>query len=89
MNILNTVGAPVMVDPSIVPGEHSLFLCGDDGEAKEQAIALLASFGWAGERILDLGGIDASRGMEMYLPLWVRLYGRHGSTLLNVHVLHG
>jgi 8-hydroxy-5-deazaflavin:NADPH oxidoreductase len=86
---LNTVGAPVMVEPAIVPNEHTLFVAGDDEAAKHQVVGLLESMGWSRERILDLGGIISSRGMEMYLPLWLSLFKRHGSPLLNVQVLHG
>ena len=43
---LNTMNASVMVDPSLVPGEHDVFLCGDDDAAKAQAKALLEEFGW-------------------------------------------
>jgi predicted dinucleotide-binding enzyme len=86
---LNTVGAPVMVEPGIVPGEHTIFVAGDDATAKEQVIGLLESIGWSRERVLDVGGIAASRGLEMYLPLWLSLFGRHGSPLVNVQVLHG
>jgi 8-hydroxy-5-deazaflavin:NADPH oxidoreductase len=86
---LNTIGAPVMVEPGIVPGEHTIFVAGDDPAAKEQVVGLLESIGWSRERVLDLGGIVASRGLEMYLPLWLSLLGRHGSPLLNVQVLHG
>jgi predicted dinucleotide-binding enzyme len=86
---LNTVGAPVMVEPGIVPGEHTIFVAGDDEAAKEEVIQLLESIGWSRERVIDLGGIEASRGPEMYLPLWISLFRRHGSPLLNVNVLHG
>jgi predicted dinucleotide-binding enzyme len=86
---LNTVGAPVMVEPGIVPGEHTIFLAGDDPAAKEQVVGLLETIGWPRNRVLDLGGIAASRGAEMYLPLWLSLFGKHGSPLLNVQVLHG
>jgi len=86
---LNTVGAPVMVEPGIVPGEHVIFVAGDDPVAKEQVVALLESIGWPRNRVLDLGGIAGSRGVEMYLPLWLSLFGRHGSPLLNIQVLHG
>lgn len=86
---LNTVGAPVMVEPGIVPGEHTIFVAGDDEAAKEEVIQLLGSIGWSRERVIDLGGIEASRGPEMYLPLWISLFRRHGSRLLNVSVLHG
>ncbi|MDQ3858321.1 MAG: NAD(P)-binding domain-containing protein [Actinomycetota bacterium] len=86
---LNTVGAPVMVEPGIVPDEHTLFVAGDDQAAKEEVVRLLESMGWSRERVIDLGGIEASRGLEMYLPLWVSLFRKHGSPLLNVRVLHG
>jgi predicted dinucleotide-binding enzyme len=86
---LNTVGAPVMVNPTAVPGEHSLFVAGDDAAAKDGVVDLLESIGWPRSRIFDLGGIEASRGVEMYLPLWLSLFGRHGSALLNINVVHG
>jgi len=83
---LNTVGAGVMVDPGSIPGEHDLFMCGDDPEAKAQVLGLLESLGWPSERVLDLGGISASRATEMYLPLWLALFGKFGTPLVNVHV---
>src|SRR6186713_1042265 len=49
---LNTVNAEVMVDPSIVPGEHVLFMCGNDEAAKAQVVELLGSFGWPAGRIV-------------------------------------
>jgi predicted dinucleotide-binding enzyme len=75
---LNTVNAAIMVDPSRVSGEHDVFVCGNEDEAKAQASELLRSFGWRAERIIDLGDITASRGTEMYLPLWLRLMGAVG-----------
>jgi 8-hydroxy-5-deazaflavin:NADPH oxidoreductase len=83
---LNTVNASVMVNPSTVPGDHDLFVCGEDGEAKAQVVELLESFGWPRERIVDLGGIDGARAMEMYLPMWVRLRQAFGTPHVNVHV---
>ena len=64
---LNTVNANVMVDPSTVPGEHDVFVCGNDEEAKARVAELLQTFGWPAERILDLGDISAARGTELYL----------------------
>ena len=83
---LNTVTAAVMVDPSILPGAHTIFVAGNDADAKAQACELLAGFGWRQDSILDLGDISAARGMEMYLPLWLRLYGAAGTAMLNVEV---
>jgi predicted dinucleotide-binding enzyme len=86
---LNTVNSDVMVDPSIVPGEHSLFVCGDDEGAKAEVGKLLQSFGWPESAIVDLGGIGAARGPEMYLPLWLALMNANGTAHFNVKVVVG
>jgi predicted dinucleotide-binding enzyme len=83
---LNTVTAAVMVEPSLVPGTHTIFVSGDDAGAKAQVGELLHAFGWPLDSILDLGGIETARGPEMYLPLWVRLWGATGTAILNVEV---
>lgn len=69
---LNTMNANVMVEPSRVPGTHSVFICGNDASAKAKVVDLLKSFGW--KDIIDLGDITAARGQEMILPLWLRLF---------------
>jgi predicted dinucleotide-binding enzyme len=86
---LNTVTASVMVAPDTVPGRHTIFICGDDAAAKKQARVLLEEFGWPAGCILDLGDIGAARAMEMYLPLWLRLWGATGTGVLNVEVRTG
>jgi predicted dinucleotide-binding enzyme len=83
---LNTVNAGVMVNPSVVPGEHDVFVCGDDAAAKADVVRLLESFGWSADRIVDLGGIDSARATEMYLPLWVRLRRTFGTPNINVRI---
>ncbi|GAA2242549.1 MULTISPECIES: NAD(P)-binding domain-containing protein [Streptomyces] len=83
---LNTVNCRVMVDPGSVPGEHNVFVCGDDPAAKEQVTALLGEFGWPAERVLDLGGIRASRAVEMWLPLWAGLLRTFGHAEFNLEV---
>ena len=83
---LNTVTAAVMVDPSLVAGTHTIFVAGDHAPAKAQVSELLQEFGWPEHCILDLGNISAARGMEMYLPLWLRLWGALGTAVLNVEV---
>jgi 8-hydroxy-5-deazaflavin:NADPH oxidoreductase len=86
---LNTVTAAVMVEPRLVPGRHTLPICGNDAGAKAQAGELLVGFGWPADAILDLGDLTAARGMEMYLPLWLRLLGATGTAILNVEVRTG
>jgi predicted dinucleotide-binding enzyme len=48
---------------------------------------LLRSFGWRG--VLDLGDITGARGMEMILPLWIRLMGALKTPMFNFHIVHG
>ena len=82
---LNTVNADVMVEPSLVPGDHDTFVCGDDAAAKETVTALLRDFGW--KHVIDLGGIGSARGTEMLLALWVRLMGALGTAQFNFKVV--
>jgi 8-hydroxy-5-deazaflavin:NADPH oxidoreductase len=84
---LNTMSCEVMVDPARVPGDHDVFVCGDDEDAKAQVGELLQSFGWPEGSIVDLGDISAARGMEAYVLLWVRLYGALGTGDVNVKVV--
>lgn len=84
---LNTVHASVMVDPTRLPGDHTMFLAGDDPGAKETVRSLLADLGWPPARLVDLGGLRAARGMEMYLPLWLSLMSSLGTADINVQVV--
>jgi predicted dinucleotide-binding enzyme len=84
---LNTVNAGLMVAPGSIEESHSVFVCGNDDDAKAQVRELLTSFGWPTDDILDLGDITAARGMEMVLPLWLRLMGTLGTPLFNVQLV--
>ena len=84
---LNTVNHQVMVDPQRVPGDHDLFMCGNDEQAKSEVRGLLESFGWPSESIHDVGDITAARATEGYLPLWVRLMGTLGGGDFNIRVV--
>jgi len=84
---LNTMNCQVMVDPARVPGEHAVFVSGDDDSAKREVTALLGGLGWPEERIIDLGGISTARGTEMYLPLWLSLYGQLQTGDFNIGVI--
>lgn len=84
---LNTMNNQVMVEPSRIPGHHNVFLSGDDADAKAQVSALLESFGWTPEQILDLGDLSSARGTELVLPLWLRLMGTLGTGDFNFAVV--
>jgi predicted dinucleotide-binding enzyme len=81
---LNTMNCEMMVEPAKVPGNHFVFVCGDDDGPKGVVAELLQSFGWPSERIVDLGGIGSARGTEMYLPLWLSLWGALGTGYFNI-----
>lgn len=83
---LNTVTAKIMVRPrEVANGEHTIFVSGDDADAKTQVTTLLRSFGW--DDILDLGGITSARGTEAYLLLWVRMYDGLKDSMINVKIV--
>lgn len=83
---LNTVNASVMAQPAALNrGDHTMFLCGDSSDAKGVAHVLLSELGW--RDIIDLGDITGARGLEMYLPLWLRLMGALGTPTFNVKVV--
>jgi len=82
---LNTMNCKLMVDPNIVSGEHDVFICGNDAQAKDGVKEILKSFGW--NSIIDLGDITAARGTEMVLPLWLRLMGLFQSPNFNFKIM--
>ena len=86
---LNTVNAAVMVDPGSLAEPTDIFVPGNDHAAKAKVTDLLAEFGWERERIRDLGDISGARGMEMWLPLWVRLMGTLGGPQFNAKLVGG
>ena len=82
---LNTVTAAVMVEPSIIPAVHTMFVSGNDQNAKAEVINILKTgFGW--KEVIDLGDIKGARAQEMHLALWLRLYARFQTPNVNVHV---
>jgi predicted dinucleotide-binding enzyme len=82
---LNTVNCNVMVNPSLVPGDHDMMYCGNDAKAKATVKEILTGwFGW--KQTHDLGDLTAARGMEMWLPLWLKLWGAVGSSNFNLHI---
>ncbi len=84
---LNTVSAPLMVAPKLVAnGDHSMVICGNDAGAKAEVTRMLTEwFGWTD--VVDLGDITNARGTEMWLPLWVRLYGALKTPLFNMKLV--
>ena len=63
----NSVGAVMMVNPQFKGGKPTMFICGNDDEAKQQVAAILDQFGW---ETADMGKIEAARAIEPLCILW-------------------
>lgn len=69
---LNVVNCALMTNPALTPGDATMLVCGNEQQAKQEVTKILNQFGW--NDVLDLGDIVASRGMEMFITTWVRLF---------------
>jgi|SRR5450631_984609 len=83
---LNTMTCAVMVEPARVLGEHQVFVCGDDVDAKVTVGELLGSLGWPADRVIDLGGLTGARATESYVLFWVYVRIALGSNDFNIQV---
>jgi 8-hydroxy-5-deazaflavin:NADPH oxidoreductase len=83
---LNTMNAYLMADPKqLAGGDFSVFLSGDDPDAKAAVTDLLRSFGHTD--IIDLGDISTARGPEMVMPIWLRLWNVVGTPMFTFKIV--
>lgn len=83
---LNMVTAAVMVDPGRVgDGSSTMFVASDHEQARTTALELLHAFGWTDVVVFE--ELSAARGMEMWLPLWLRLMGLLGTAEFNIKLV--
>ena len=83
---LNTVNCSLMVNPSLLRGDHDLFICGNDSGAKSKVTQILKEwFGW--RSVIDIGDITGARAQEMILPIWIRLMGMYKSPNFNFRIV--
>ncbi|HTX02421.1 MAG TPA: NADPH-dependent F420 reductase [Candidatus Acidoferrales bacterium] len=64
----NTVGHALFVDPKFPNGPPTMFIAGNDDEAKNTVEQIAESFGW---NVLDAGPIEAARYLEAMAMLWI------------------
>lgn len=64
----NTVGNAHFYRPEFPGGPPDMFLCGDDGKAKEQVARICSAFGW---NPIDVGGIGLSHYLEATAMVWI------------------
>jgi 8-hydroxy-5-deazaflavin:NADPH oxidoreductase len=85
---LNTMNCAVMINPQqLADGNHTVFVSGNDADAKAKVTELLQSFGWTD--IFDLGDLTSARGTEMMMPLWLRAFGKLGNVPYNFKIVVG
>ena len=73
----NIVGNPHMIHPDFPGGKPTMFICGNDDEAKKMVTNdILTRFGW---ETIDIGGIEGSRLLEPLALLWIMHYFRTGN----------
>ncbi|PPB49353.1 NADP oxidoreductase [Arthrobacter pityocampae] len=82
---LNTLTAELMAHPGNLPEASTVFVSGNDIDAKHTVTALLTEFGH--QDVIDLGDITTARGPEMLLPVWLRLWGALGTPVFNVKIV--
>ena len=74
---LNIVNCEVMVHAQKSGGDPTMFMSGNNADAKNEVKMMLNQFGW--NDIIDLGDISTARGTEMMLPIWLRIYMATGN----------
>jgi hypothetical protein len=63
----NSVGNGQMVNPEFAGGRPTMFICGNDANAKKTVAQILDQFGWDTE---DMGAVEAARAIEPLCRLW-------------------
>jgi predicted dinucleotide-binding enzyme len=62
----NSVGNALMVNPKL-QSTPAMFICGADAAAKQEAAAILKTFGWDA---VDVGGVEMGHAVEALCILW-------------------
>jgi predicted dinucleotide-binding enzyme len=84
---LCTMDSTVMIAPGALEGPSTVFLSGDDAEAKRTTGRLLADLGWPPSSQLDIGGIATARGQEHFAFLFMGIAGGLGAHAFNIKVV--
>jgi 8-hydroxy-5-deazaflavin:NADPH oxidoreductase len=85
VKMFNTMNNQVMGNPRGLAHDSTIFVAGNDVTARQAAASLAADLGWTD--VFDLGDLTAARGLEMYLPLWVRMLAQIGRAEFNIKVV--
>ncbi|MEU0401149.1 NAD(P)-binding domain-containing protein [Streptomyces sp. NPDC006197] len=83
----STVDRGVMVAPDSLEGPSTVFLSGEDADAKKAVRGLLTDLGWSDDSVLDLGGITTARGQEHFADLFVAIARATGTYEFGIRVV--
>lgn len=81
----NIVSNVTMINPQMEQGRPTMIIAGNDAGAKTEVALLLQELGW--DPPIDIGGIEGSRWLEAFVPLWVRIAQATGSWTPAIRVL--
>ncbi|MCH0538668.1 NAD(P)-binding domain-containing protein [Streptomyces sp. MUM 203J] len=84
---LCTMDSTAMTAPDGLDGPSTVFLSGDDAEAKRTTGLLLTDLGWPPSSHLDIGDITTARGQEHFALLFMGIAGGLGSHTFNIRVV--
>jgi 8-hydroxy-5-deazaflavin:NADPH oxidoreductase len=83
---MNTASMTLITNPTRI-GPSSVFVSGNNAQAKAQTARLLRDLGWTDDDIVDLGGIESARGAEAHIMLLVALSEALKTNVLNIRVV--
>jgi NADPH-dependent F420 reductase len=66
----NTTGSSNMAKPEYAEGKATMFICGDDAEAKEAVSSLASDLGFD---VCDSGPLQVARYLEPLAMVWIKL----------------
>jgi hypothetical protein len=67
VKVFNSVGSAFMVNPKFPGGPPTMFICGNDANAKAEVRKILDQFGW---ETADMGSVEGARAIEPLCMLW-------------------
>jgi 8-hydroxy-5-deazaflavin:NADPH oxidoreductase len=82
----NTVGNAHMIDPQFPGGPPTMFIAGNDADAKKIVTQVSEAWGWD---VADLGGIESSRWLEAMCMAWLAYGSTNGTWRHAFRLLRG
>lgn len=84
---LNTVNVQVMTDPASLD-DTSVFVSGNDTDAKRTTTDLIVDLGWHRSAVIDLGDIASAKGPEHYVLMFGALAQATRTRAFNIRVVY-